>query len=77
MDVPDGEEDADAAAGAAVEGLIGDFKDAAIGGRDDGVGVGWDLALRIAKEPKDESAQREKEYRQNVLADEPSDDWPG
>ena len=57
MHVPDGEEDADALAGAAGVFFIGDDYDAAVGGGDDGTGVGRDDAeMRLMQVVQDNSS---------------------
>jgi len=50
--VPDGEKDADALAGAACVFFIGDDYDAAVGGGDDGAGVGRNDAFGVAEKNK-------------------------
>ena len=50
MNVPDGEEDADAGAGPAGVGFVGNDDDATIGGSHDGFGIFRDGAVRVAEE---------------------------
>jgi hypothetical protein len=60
--VPDGEKDADALAGATSVFFIGDDYDAAVGGGDDGTGVGRDDAFGVTEKIKDEGGEAEKDY---------------
>jgi len=63
--VPDGEEDADALAGATGVFFVGDDEDAAVCGRDDGAGISGDDAIRIAEEIKDEGGEEEQQRAGN------------
>ena len=70
VDVPDREKDGDAMAHDRIEHFVDDFDDVTIGGRDDQLRVGGDVALRIAKKIKNEEAEKNEESRRAISSRE-------